>query len=182
LQPLVGAIDVEWRRRIDAPERGREILAGDSSQRSGSQPQFPVYLPRNDGSRRAFSVFSTDFQSHFPGKDAEIQAIPRAAPSLCARKGRKLAHRHPNSRTHADRTDAADRKGFVMAITVKILLSAAVLFSALGATAFSLNLRQQLPKSLTEEDARPAASVGPTKDDPLKADVSWVRWPSLTDF
>jgi hypothetical protein len=69
-----------------------------------------------------------------------------------------------------------------MAITVKILLSAAVLFSAPGATVFSLNLRQQLPKSLAEEDARPAASVEPTKDDPLKADVSWARWLSLTDF
>lgn len=69
-----------------------------------------------------------------------------------------------------------------MTSTFKILLTAGVLLSALGATALSFNSRQQPAMSIAEEKAHPISIVGPTKDDPLKADASWVRWRSLTDF
>ena len=68
-----------------------------------------------------------------------------------------------------------------MPFTVKILLIGAVIIAALGVTAFSWNPRQQSPTPLAEKASRPV-TVGPSKDDPLQADASWKRWPSLSDF
>ena len=38
LQPFVGTAEIERRLRVDAPERRRQILAGDGSQQGCSQP------------------------------------------------------------------------------------------------------------------------------------------------
>jgi hypothetical protein len=69
----------------------------------------------------------------------------------------------------------------LMPFTVKILLIGAVIIAALGVTAFSWNPRQQPPTPRAENGSRPV-TVGPSRDDPLKADASWKRWPSLSDF
>ena len=69
-----------------------------------------------------------------------------------------------------------------MPFTMKILLTTAVVTIALGAAALSSYPRQQNAVPVAEKAPRPATPVGPSKDDPLKADPSWKRSPSLTDF
>ena len=68
-----------------------------------------------------------------------------------------------------------------MSLSVKFLLVPTVITTMLGAAAFSWNSQQQPSAAPARNAARPVA-VGPSKDDPLKVDGSWKRWPSLTDF
>jgi hypothetical protein len=70
----------------------------------------------------------------------------------------------------------------LMPLIVKILLAAAVVTTALGAAALAPYPWHQVAAPVAEKAPRPATPVGPSKDDPLKADPSWIRAPSLTDF
>jgi hypothetical protein len=70
----------------------------------------------------------------------------------------------------------------LMSFTVKILLTTVVITAALGAAALSSYPRHRIAAPVAERAPRPSTPVGPSKDDPLKADLSWKRSPSLTDF
>ena len=69
-----------------------------------------------------------------------------------------------------------------MSFTVNSILTVVVVTTLLGAAALSSYPRHQIAPAVAEKAPRPATPVGPSKDDPLKADPSWIRGSSLIDF
>jgi hypothetical protein len=67
-----------------------------------------------------------------------------------------------------------------MHYAVKILLPAAAIAAALGA--FVASSHQQAQPVAIAIKGETANTAQRSADDALKADPSWIRWPSVTDF
>ncbi len=69
-----------------------------------------------------------------------------------------------------------------MRFAAKILLPAAIIAAALGAVAALSQNRTERTAPIIKGTAETAAAQPSSADDALRADASWVRWPSVTDF
>jgi len=71
----------------------------------------------------------------------------------------------------------------LMRFALKILLPAALFATAMGTVvAYSFYHRQQPAVAIAKDAPESASTPQPLNDDPLKADTSWTRWPSVTDY
>jgi len=71
----------------------------------------------------------------------------------------------------------------LMRFAVKIILPVAIVATTVGSVvAYSYYHRPQHAASAAAGAPGAAAALKPSQDDAMKADASWLHWPSRTDF